>query len=124
MIMTPLRSCSAGGGHHLGYVSRSLGGKYFCPRHLRDLFEGFDPQAGDSVRSIDPLGVGPMAAFEALAPGPGGRYEADYVVVGRDGEKVTLRFLGFPEEPHVTASVHQLYPGAGAHVQWSHGCGK
>lgn len=122
--MGSLRSCAGGGGHHLGWMSHSFGGRYYCPRHLRDLMAGFDPQPGDQVRSIDPLGVGPMAAFEAAPAGPAGRYEVDYVVRERDGDRVVLAFLGFPEVPPVTVSVAQLYPGAGAHIRWSRTCGK
>lgn len=119
--MNVLRACAAGGGHHLAYSSASFGGNYYCPRHLADLMREFDPRPGDRVRAIDPLGVGPMAAYERLSRPGGGHYETDYAVVAREGDLVTLRFVAFPAEPQIQVSVAQLYPHGG--VRWRRGCG-
>lgn len=106
-----LRSCAAGGGHHLGHNSRSFGGAYFCPRHLVDLMAGFNPQPNDSVRFID-------------ADPDGWAVPGTYVVLKRDGDTLAVRRLGFPENPVHTVKVYGLYPSAGTHIHWRKGCGQ
>lgn len=107
--MNILRSCAVGGGHHLGHNSRSFGGRYFCPKHLRETFHEFDPQPGDPVRNrvrfID-----------------GGRGDAELIVVARDGDQVTVRYLGFPDLPAQTASLAELWPSW--YPNYSRGCGR
>jgi len=94
---SPLRPCGGGGGHHLAHDSRSFGGDYFCPAHLRSLTSDFDPKPNDVVKLID-----------------GDR--RPFVVLGRDGAVVTMRHLGSPDAPSTQASVWELYRGEWAAV--------
>lgn len=89
---SPLRPCGGGGGHHLAHDSRSYGGVYFCPAHLRSLNTDFDPQSNDIVKFID-----------------GDR--RPFVVLSRDGDVITMRHLGNPDAPCTRASVWELYTG-------------
>lgn len=99
-----LRSCAAGAGHWIGHDSKSLGGRYFCPKHTTELFAGFDPKPNDSVRQIDGS-------------------QREYVVLGRDGDYVTVRPLGLPGYPLERVSIHSLWPGPRAAAGLSAGCG-
>lgn len=109
MTRAILRSCAIGGGHHIGHNSRSFGGQYFCPKHLRQLFEGFDPQpypARDHrVRFIN---------------GP----DTEWCVLAREGDTLTLRRLGFPDDPPTTAVVAQVYPAGYPFHSVTSGCGR
>lgn len=98
-----LVACAAHVGHHAGHNSKSLGGRYFCPKHLAELFAGFDPQRNDTVRYID---------------GP----QWPYAVLGRAGDTVTLRRLGQPDAKVFPESVHQLWPDS-RQPSFSVGCG-
>jgi hypothetical protein len=107
--MIVLRSCGIGGGHHAGYASKSFGGTYYCPKHLRMFLEGFDPQPRDRVKPID---------------GPSWR---EYIVMARDGDSVSVKILGRPELEPETFSVRMLYPGDASHVfanRKVRGCGQ
>jgi hypothetical protein len=93
----------------VGYTSRNFGGAYYCPKHLGMLMDGFDPQVGDRVRPIS---------------GPSWR---EYIVVGRDGDNVSVKILGRPEVEPVCIRVGNLYPGSFDHVYGNSrvkGCGQ
>lgn len=106
--MNYLRSCTAGGGHWAAHNSTSFGGRFYCPLHLWSLLHGFDPQpdghggTDTTVRFID--GSVPSGWMHAE------RDETTYVVLARDGDMLTLRRLGFPNDPHVQAPVSAVYP--------------
>lgn len=99
-----LRSCAAGGGHHLGYMSKSFNGAYYCPRHLKDLMSSFDPKPNSTVCFID------------FPPG-------EYVVLARDEDVVEVRKLGRPDLPSSRVRICGLYPGLGEHINFRRGCG-
>lgn len=110
----PLRSCAVGGGHHLGHNSKSFGGRYFCPKHQRETFYNFDPQpytgrvgepVCNRVRFID-----------------NARGECELIVIARDGDRVTVKALGFPELPARTVTLAELWPGW--YPNYSRGCGQ
>ena len=103
--MNYLVACAVGAGHHIGHSSNSFGGNYFCPKHLNELMASFDPKPRDQVKFID-----------------GDR--SPWIVLGRDGDMVTLRRLGFPESKIIWAKVWNLWPGCGSsNKSFTPGCG-
>lgn len=103
-----LRSCAVGGGHHAGYRSASFGGSYLCPKHLRQTFEGFDPRPGHPVHSR-------VKTFDG---------DTDWCVLARDGDKLTLRRLGFPDSPVTVLPVSATRPAGYNFAAITRGCGQ
>ena len=92
MMISYLRSCAGCGGSFAAHNSRSLDEAYVCDKCMPKVMPpDFDPQPNDIVRFID---------------GPRG----DWLVLGRDGDMVSVRRLGFPEAEPRPVSIHALYP--------------
>lgn len=111
---TPLRLCAVGQGQWLGHNSPSFGSRFFCPKHLRELFEGFDPQpfreggtnSDQTVRMID-------GGF----PTP----DTPYVVLERQGDWLKLRQLGMREREPVWHRIGAVWPHR--YMNFTKGCG-
>jgi len=125
---SPLRSCSAGEGFWLGHNSKSFGGQFLCPLRQWSLMRGFDPQpygqggTDQRVKFIDPpappQGVAGVGALHAE------RWNPEFVVLARDGDVLSVRRLGFPDEEPVTVSVYAVYPASpGAVYRHASKCG-
>ena len=107
-LAASLRACAAHGQNFwMGHDSKSLGGRFFCPQYLRDLFEHFDPQPR-------PKGV-PYGQSEGdhtvrLIDGGWPTPDTQYVVLDRKGDLLTLRPVGMPEAPTMEVPVAACWP--------------
>jgi len=92
MMTSYLRCCAGCGSSFAAHNSKSFDGAYVCDKCMPKVRpDNFDPQPNDIVRFID---------------GPRG----NWVVLSRDGDMVSVRRLGFPEDEPRPASIHALYP--------------
>lgn len=86
-----LRVCAYDSQWFLAYSSKSYDGMYFCPKHLQVVVEKTsNPQPNSVVSYID----------DDIRR---------YVVLRRDGDMLTVRRLGFPDDPEHTVSVHCVW---------------
>lgn len=120
-MLDVLRTCSAGLGQWAGHDSRSFDGNYYCPRHLWSLLHNFNPQPygkGGTDTTVKFIDGGRSGGFDPIG------CSTPYVVLDRIGDLLTLRPLGFPDVPTVTALVDEVYPAQpGAVYRYANHCG-
>lgn len=105
---TPWRACDVGKTFWLAYSSpKSFGGRYFCPKHMRELFADFDPQP--RPKEVE---YGQKQGDHTVRMIEGGHPTADtqYVVLERQGTMLKLRQVGFPDWTPTWMPVGALWP--------------
>lgn len=93
-----LRSCGGCGGSFLGDNRDEI---YFCPRCTKNLPE-FDPQPYAKCKG--------QPDKQRCRMDYQGRRLVEMVVLAREGDMVTVRPLGFPDDDPVTVHLNVLRP--------------
>lgn len=102
MTGQPMRCCGMCSGFFLAYVSKEV---YFCPKCKPKVWDGFDPQPYRVIQEQGGRGYDRQSCRDYAT----GR---ELCVIDRDGDMVTVRGKGRPDETPWQVHVANLKPMA------------
>jgi hypothetical protein len=99
---TPWRMCGFDRRQYLDHSGDLPDDGYLCPEHMAAMWAAYDPQPRGEV------------AIGQREPQSRVRLWTDriseYIVLARDGDTLTLRRLGFPDDPSIQVPVRATLP--------------